>query len=70
MFHSSEEFRIVNDIILFYRPSISQLRQSFEPRLLPRQCIADTTDITEEAKQGLTIVFQELTGLNTLWCTK
>lgn len=70
MFHSSEEFRIANDIILFYRPSLTQLRQSFQSRLMTRQPVADNEDITEEDKQGLTIVFQELTGLNSTWCTK
>lgn len=70
MFHSSEEFRIANDIILFYRPSIAQLRSTFQSRSMARQPIADTDDITEEDKHGLSIVFQELTRLNSTWCKK
>lgn len=70
MFHSSEEFRIANDMILFYRPTMAQLRQSFQSRLMTRQPVADADDITEEEKQGLSVVFQELTRLNSTWCKK
>lgn len=70
MFHSSEEYRITNDIILFYRPTTAQLRQSFQSRPVLRQPVADVEDITEEDKQGLSVVFQEFTGLNSNWCKK
>lgn len=70
MFHSSEEFRISNDIILFYRPTTAQLRQSFQLRPMLRQPVADVEDISEEDKQGMSVVFQEFTGLNSTWCTK
>lgn len=69
MFHSSEEYQIVNDILLLYRPSMAQLTNSFKaPR--PNVVIDEPGDVTEDEKLGLEIIFHELTGLNSVWCKK
>lgn len=69
MFHASEEFQILNDIVLFYRPSIQQLNNVFKnqrPNAVP-----DAMDeVTDDDKLGLEIIFHELTGLNSTWCKK
>lgn len=69
MFHSSEEFQILNDIVLFYRPSVLQLNNSFKTHR-PNVVIDNDDDVTDDDKLGLEIVFHELTGLNGLWCKK
>lgn len=69
MFHGSEEFQIQNDIVLFYRPSMAQLNNSFKsqrPNVFPD----DPSDVTEDEKLGLELIFHELTGLNSMWCKK
>lgn len=69
MFHASEEYQILNDIVLFYRPSMAQLNSSFKmPR--PNVVVDDPSDVTEDEKVGLEIIFHELTGLNSVWCRK
>lgn len=70
MFQSSEEFKIVNDMILFYRPTIKQIRNSFVGPMMIRNPLCESTEITDEDKQGLVIIFHELTGLSTVWCKK
>lgn len=69
MFHHCEEYQILNDIVVFYRPSMAQLMNSFKtarPNVVPD----DTSDVTEDDKLGLEIIFHELTGLNGMWCKK
>lgn len=66
MFHAKQEYQIQNDIVLFYRPSETQLMNSFKT---PRP-IAAPDEVTEDEKSGLEIIFHELTGLNGLWCKK
>lgn len=67
MFHASEEYQILNDIVLYYRPSATQLNNSFKNN----RAIADNSnDVTEDEKLGLEIIFHELTGLNSTWCKK
>lgn len=69
MFHASEEYQILNDIVLFYRPSMMQLTNSFKsarPNVVPD----DTSEVTEDEKLGLEVIFHELTGLNSVWCKK
>lgn len=69
MFHASEEYQILNDIVVFYRPSLAQLNRSFQnqrPNVVPD----DPNDVTEDEKLGLEIIFHELTGLNGMWCKK
>lgn len=69
MFHASEEFQIQNDIVVFYRPSMAQLNNSFKsPR--PNVVSDEPGDVTEDEKLGLRIIFHELTGLNSTWCQK
>lgn len=69
MFHASDEYQILNDIVVYYRPSITQLNNSFKmPR--PNGNNDDKTEPTEDDKLGLEIVFHELTGLNSMWCKK
>lgn len=69
MFHSSEEYQILNDIVLYYRPSVAQLNNSFKtPR--PSAVPDNPNDVTEDEKLGLEIIFHELTGLNSTWCKK
>lgn len=69
MFHASEEYQILNDIVLFYRPSMAQLNCSFKtPR--PNVVIDEPSEVTEDEKMGLEIIFHELTGLNSTWCRK
>lgn len=69
MFHASEEYQILNDIVLYYRPSVAQLNDSFKtqrPNVVPD----DLSEVTEDEKTGLEIIYHELTGLNTTWCRK
>lgn len=69
MFHACEEYQILNDIVVFYRPSMQQLTNSFKsarPNVIPN----DTSAVTEDDKLGLEIIFHELTGLNRTWCKK
>lgn len=69
MFHACEEYQILNDIVVFYRPSMQQLTNSFKtarPNVVPDE----SNDVTEEDKLGLEITFHELTGLNGTWCKK
>lgn len=69
MFHASEEYQILNDIVLYYRPSVAQLNNSFNnPR--PNAVPDDQGDVTEDEKLGLETIFHELTGLNSTWCKK
>lgn len=75
LFGGSEEYRIWNEMILFYRPSIQQLRNSFKqpkPKLrgAPMSLPETADDITDEDKHGLVIIFGELSNLSTLWCKK
>lgn len=68
MFHAKQEYQIQNDIVLFYRPSETQLMNSFKT---PRPIAApDNDEVTDDEKSGLEIIFHELTGLNGLWCKK
>lgn len=69
MFHSGEEFQIVNDIVLFYRPTIQQINGAFKSSGLAESIDVDD-DVSEDDKQGLEIIFHELTGLNSIWCKK
>lgn len=69
MFHASEEYQILNDIVVFYRPSVAQLNNSFKtvrPNVVPD----DKSEPTDDDKLGLETVFHELTGLNSTWCKK
>lgn len=69
MFHACEEYQILNDIVVYYRPSVQQLTNSFKtarPNVVPNE----TIDVTEDDKLGLEITFHELTGLNSMWCRK
>lgn len=68
MFHASEEFQITNDILLFYRPTIQQINSAFGTVRIAD--IPDDDEATEDDKQGLEIIFHELTGLNSTWCKK
>lgn len=69
MFHASEEYQILNDIVVFYRPSMAQLNNSFKnPR--PNEVPSNKSDVTEDDKLGLETIFHELTGLNSMWCKK
>lgn len=68
MFHASEEFQITNDILLFYRPTIPQMNSAFGTAQVAS--MADDDEVTEDDKQGLEIIFHELTGLNSSWCKK
>lgn len=69
MFHAKQEYQIQNDIVVFYRPSDTQLMNSFFSK--PRPIAApDNDEVTEDEKAGLEIIFHELTGLNGLWCKK
>lgn len=76
MFGSSEEYKVTNEVILFYRPSIQQLRNCFRQPptvrgLTLEQPLSETSDdITDEDKHGLVIIFGELTCLSALWCKK
>lgn len=76
MFANSEEYKITNEIVLFYRPSIQQLRSCFKQPpavrgLTLEQPLSDSSDdITDEDKHGLVIIFGELTYLSALWCKK
>lgn len=70
MFRNSEEFKIHNDIVLYYRPSIQQLRNSFKDTQTVQLNKSKPDEITQEDKQGLIIIFQELTGMNSIWCKK
>lgn len=67
MFHASEEFQITNDIILFYRPTIFQINSAFKSIRLPE---IPEEHVADDDKQGLEIIFHELTGLNSTWCKK
>lgn len=69
MFHASEEYQILNDIVLYYRPSVSQLNNSFK-NIRPSVVPDDGSDVTEDEKLGLEIIFHELTGLSSSWCKK
>lgn len=69
MFHACEEYQILNDIVVFYRPSMQQLSNSFKAGR-PNAVSNDTSDVTEDDKLGLEIIFHELTGLNRTWCKK
>lgn len=69
MFHASEEYQILNDIVLFYRPSMAQLDKSFKTSHTPA-IPDDNGEVTDDEKAGLEIIFHELTGLNRLWCRK
>lgn len=69
MFHASEEYQILNDIVVFYRPSVAQLNSSFKTAR-PNEVPKDESDVTEDDKLGLEIIFHELTGLNSMWCKK
>lgn len=69
MFHSSEEFQITNDILLFYRPTILQINNAFKSTGLADAIDVDD-EVSEDDKQGLEIIFHELTGLNSAWCKK
>lgn len=69
MFHASEEYQILNDIVLYYRPSVAQLSNSFK-NLRPNSVPDDSNDVTEDEKLGLEIIFHELTGLNSTYCKK
>lgn len=69
MFHACEEYQIINDIVLYYRPSMAQLSNAFQtdrPNVIP-EC---PSEITDDEKLGLEIIFHELTGLNGQWCKK
>lgn len=68
MFHASEEYQIVNDIVLYYRPSVQQLNNAFKTR--PTAINDEDEPVTEDDKLGLEIIFHELTGLNSDWCKK
>lgn len=68
MFHASEEYQILNDIVLYYRPSIHQLNDAFRSR--PNAIADEDDEVTEDDKMGLEIIFHELTGLNSDWCKK
>lgn len=67
MFHSSEEYQILNDIVLYYRPSVAQLNNSFKT---VRSIAVPDDDVTDDEKLGLEIIYHELTGLNSVWCKK
>lgn len=69
MFHASEEFQITNDIVCFYRPSSLQLKYSFKA-IRSNIVEDDDDDITDDEKQGLEIIFHELTTLKGAWCKK
>lgn len=71
MFHASEEYHILNDIVLFYRPSVAQLNNSFKtPSPNAIAGAEDNGDVSDDEKTGLEIIFHELTGLNGVWCRK
>ncbi|XP_055309871.1 nuclear RNA export factor 2 [Sitodiplosis mosellana] len=70
MFHASEEYQILNDIVLYYRPSIAQLNNSFKNARSNAAVPDDPSDVTEDEKLGLETIFHELTGLNSMWCKK
>lgn len=69
MFHASEEYQILNDIVVFYRPSIAQLNNSFKSAR-PNEAPPTDSDVSEDDKLGLETIFHELTGLNSIWCKK
>lgn len=68
MFHASEEYQILNDIVLYYRPSVQQLNNAFKTR--PNAVTEEDEEVTEDDRLGLEIIFHELTGLNSDWCKK
>ncbi|XP_031637468.1 nuclear RNA export factor 2 [Contarinia nasturtii] len=70
MFHASEEYQILNDILLYYRPSVKQLDNSFKTSRPTPVLETNSSDVTDEEKLGLEIIYHELTGLNSTWCKK
>lgn len=67
MFHAGEKYEIVNDIVLYYRPSVYQLHNSFKAPAVQGPI---NHPIDDDDKRGLEIIFHELTGLNSIWCNK
>lgn len=73
MFQHSKEFKILNDISLFYRPSAVQVENAFRFQSKEGES-SETSDsieiVTNEDKLGLITILNDLTGLSSVWCRK
>ncbi|XP_055911475.1 nuclear RNA export factor 2 [Eupeodes corollae] len=64
----SSEFQIINDLFSVSNPSEWQLQNSFKFSRNP--IIKKEKTLTSEDKEGLIVMFQELTTNKTIWCRR
>lgn len=69
LFKNSAEYRIINEIVLFYRPSNKQIN-SYNVPMGVQKGNAQTELVTEDDEKCLMIIFNDLTGLVPGWCKK
>lgn len=69
LFKNSDEYRIINEMVLFYRPSMKQLSDAFKIPSTPKMNPFSEA-ITAEDQKCMLIVLHDLTGLLPSWCKK
>lgn len=69
LFKNSAEYRIINEIVLFYRPSVKQINSYNVPINAPKTN-AQPEPVSEDDEKCLMIIFNDLTGLVPGWCRK
>lgn len=68
LFRNSAEYRIINEIALFYRPSAMQLDQAFKSLPVLKTNVPEP--LSADDQRCLLIVFNDLTGLDPAWSRK
>lgn len=64
----STEYKIINDLFSVSSPSEWQLKNSF--KFARNTSIKKENNLSSEEKEGLLIMFQELTTIKTIWCRR
>lgn len=62
------KYQIVNDQLSIYNPTTQQFKRAF--KYFKSECLVDNDEVTVSDKEALIILFQEVTNLKSVWCTR